>query len=436
MHKSKIITAREAVSFVKSNDQIVSGLGCSEARNFLSVLHEIADDVTNVHLNNCLPMADLPYMDAAYKDSFFVNGWFYSPAMRKMHRNGNASFIPNHLHRASIHRLAAIRPNIFIGVCTPPDEHGYVSLSTGNTYERRMIDVADLVILEMNEKFPRTYGDVELHISQVDYFIEADYDVPELPNIEPSEKDKVIGQLIASQIEDGDSIQVGIGGIPNAVVNALYDKRNLGVHTEMLTSEIAKLAMAGVINGAKKTLHRGKMVTTFIMGDKTLYDFCHENPSVLVLDGHYVNKPSVIAQNDNQVSINTTLEIDLSGQCASESIGHIQYSGTGGQVDTARGAVDAKNGKSFIALYSTAMVRNRETGEREEKSKIVSQLTPGAVVTLTRSETDRVVTEYGIAELRGQTVDERVKRLIAIAHPAYREQLHYDAKKFGILGGH
>lgn len=436
MIESKIITPERAIEFVKSNDQIVTGLGCSEGRAFLSVLHQRADDLKNVHISNCLPMATLPYMEPEYKDSFFLDGWFYSPVMRRMHKQGNASFIPNNLHMAAMHRLDAIKPNIYVGVCTPPDKHGYVSLSTGNTYERRMIDAADLVILEMNRNFPRTFGDVELHVSKVDWLIDADYDVPALPNIETSEKDEKIGQLIASQIDDGDNIQVGIGGIPNAVIKALYGKRDLGIHTEMLTSEVARLAKAGVITGDRKSLHRGKMVTTFIMGDQELYDFCDENPAVMVLDGNYVNRPDVIAQNDNQVSLNTTLEIDLTGQCASESIGPIQYSGTGGQADTARGAQEAKNGRSFIALYSTAMVKNRETGEREEKSKIVAQLTPGAIVSLQRSDVDRVVTEYGIAELRGKSVVQRVELLIGIAHPAYREQLLFDARRMGIIGGH
>ncbi len=434
-HKMNIITPEEAVSFVKSHDQIVVGLGCSEGRDFLGALHTRADELRDVHLNNCLPFAMLPYMEEQYKESFFLNGWFYTPPIRQIHKNGNASFIPNNLHFAATKRLAAIKPNIYSGVCSMPDKHGYVSLSTGNTYERRMMDAADLVILEMNPKFPRTFGDVEVHVSEVDYFIESNYDVPELPTIEPSEKDHIIGDYIASQVNDGDTLQFGIGGIPNAVASALYSKRDLGIHTEMLTAEIAKLAKAGILTGSRKSLHRGKLVTTFIMGNKELYDFCDDNPAVMVMDGSYVNDPYVIAQNDNQVSINTTLEIDLTGQCASESIGSTQYSGTGGQTDTATGAQKARGGRSFIALYSTAMVRNKETGEREEKSKIVTQLTPGAIVSLSRNDVDRVVTEYGIAELRGTTVAERVKRLVAIAHPNYRDKLLFEARQVGIIGG-
>lgn len=432
----KVVTAEEAVSFVKSGDEIVTGLGCSEGKAFLQTLHTIAPKINDVSVTNCLPMTPFEFMEKDYADSFFINGWFYTPPIRALHNNGNASYIPNNLHFAATKRLEHKKPNIYVGSCSAIDKHGYVSLSMGNTYERRMMDAAEIVILETNPNFPRTFGDVEVHVSEVDYFIEADYEIPELPYVEPNEKDQMIGQNIADYIEDGDNLQFGIGGIPNAVADALMDKKDLGIHTEMLTSGIAKLAKAGVVNGRKKSLHKGKIVTTFIMGNKELYEFVDDNPAVLVMDGHYVNHPKIIAQNDNQVSINTAIEIDLTGQCASESIGTIQYSGTGGQTDTARGAQDAKNGKSFIALYSTVSVKNKDTGEREEKSKIVPILTPGAIVSLSRNDVDYVVTEYGVAELRGTSIVERVERLINIAHPKFRDELWEQAKEYNIIGGY
>lgn len=428
------ISVEEAIKLVKDNDNIVTGLGCSEGRAFLENLHLIDQGITNVSVSNCLPMTDFKFMTEDYADQFLINGWFYTPPIRKLHKNGNASYIPNNLHFAGTKRLQHVKPNIYVGVCTEIDRHGFVSLSMGNTYEKRMMAAADIVILETNPNFPRTFGDVEVHLSDVDYFIKGSYPVPELPDVEPSEKDYIIGQYIADQINDGDTLQFGIGGIPNAVASCLYDKKNLGIHTEMLTAEIAKLAEAGVINGREKSLHPGKIVTTFIMGNQKLYDFVDDNPSVLVLDGHYVNHPKIIAKNDNQVSINTTLEIDLTGQCASESIGPIQYSGTGGQTDTARGAQDAKNGRSFIALYSTFSKKNKETGETTEFSKIVPQLTPGAIVSLSRNDVDYVVTEYGVAELRGTNVQERVERLIKIAHPDFREELYEQAIYLGVIG--
>ncbi|NLC41551.1 MAG: 4-hydroxybutyrate--acetyl-CoA CoA transferase, partial [Erysipelothrix sp.] len=332
---AEYITVQQGLDMINEGDEIVTGLGCAEAHDLLSSIHLIADRISKpVEITNCLPMHDFKFQDAEFADKFFVNGWFYSPTIRKMHKNKNASFIPNNLHLAGSRRLQHKVPRFYIGSCSAVDEHGYISLSTSNTYEKEMIDTVDIVILETNPKFPRTFGDVQLHIDEIDYLIEANYEVPVIASAEPNEKDEIIGQLIADLIQDGDCIQLGIGGIPNAVARALYGKKDLGVHTEMLTSEMAKLAKAGVITGAKKQINRGKMVTTFIMGDKKLYEFAHNNPSVEVIAGSWVNNPYVIMQNDNQVSINTAIEVDLTGQVASESIGHIQYSGTGGQADT------------------------------------------------------------------------------------------------------
>lgn len=429
----KKITASEAVKKVKSGMMIVTGLGCAEGRDFLSQLHNVADEVSGVTVTNCLPMSDPDFMKKEYKNSFYVDGWFYSPALRKAHQNGNISFIPNHLHLAGIKRLAHVHTDIYVGACSMPDKHGYVSLSLSNTYEKRVIEEADLVILEINPNMPYTYGDLELHLDEVDYVIESNYFPAELPDTEPNEKDIAIGNNIASQINDGDCLQLGIGGIPNAVASALKNKKDLGVHTEMLTTGLMKLAKLGVVTNKRKTLHKGKMVCTFAMGSKELYEFIDHNPGVSVLDGAYTNDPHVIGLNDNMVSINTTLEIDLTGQCCSESIGSTQFSGTGGQVDTAVGAQNAKNGRSFIALYSTAMVKNPITGEREEISKIVPQLKQGAVVTLSRNDVNYVVTEYGMVNLKGTNVRERVKLLISIAHPKFRNELLEQAKALGIV---
>ena len=254
-----------------------------------------------------------------------------------------------------------------------------------------------------------------------------------MPDAPFSEKDAVIGKYIADMVPDGSCIQLGIGGIPNAVAEALKTKNDLGVHTEMLTTGMMKLAKMGVITGKYKQINKGKMVAAFAMGEPELYEFMDYNPSIAIMDGAWVNDPYVIAQNDNQVSINTTIEVDLTGQCASESLGSRQFSGTGGQADTAIGAQMSKNGKSIIALYSTVMVKDKD-GNRHEVSKIVPQLMAGATVSLSRNDVDRVVTEYGVAELRGTDIRERVERLIAIAHPKFREELHDDAVRVGILG--
>jgi acyl-CoA hydrolase len=434
-YSKKIITIDKALSLVKNNDKIVTGLGAAEAREFFTHIHEIFDKgIRNITINNCLPMCIGEYLtNPSYAKFFEINGWFYTPVIRKLHPLGAASFIPNHLHFAGLKRFQHIKPNIYVGNASMPDRHGYVSLALSNTYEKQAIAKADLTILEINPNVPRTFGDVQLHVSEVDYLVETNYAVPEIPDAEPSELDKKIGQYIADEIQDGDCIQLGIGSMPNAIAKSLYNKKNLGVHTEMLTSEIPKLVQAGVINGSKKQLLPEKMVCTFILGTREMYDFVDDNPGVAVMDGGYVNDPYVIAQNDNQVSVNSCIEIDITGQCASESVGVKQISGTGGQADTVIGAQNSKGGRSYICLYSTATTKGPDGGTKLV-SKIVPTLNVGAAVSLSRNDVDRVVTEYGIAELRGTTVRERVERLVAIAHPDFREQLLRDTYALGIIG--
>ena len=431
---AKFVTIQEALGLVNSGDYIVTGLGAAEGKEFMTHLHTIADRVKDVTVSNCLPMGAYEFMvNPAYKDSFMTESWFYTPALRKASANGNVSFIYNHLHLASSKRLYYRTPDIYVGICSMPDKHGFVSLSLSNTYEMPMLKAAKTVILECNPNAPRTFGDVQLHVDDIDYLVECDYPMPELADAEPNEKDMVIGKYIADMIHDGDCIQLGIGGIPNAVAASLMDKKDLGVHTEMLTTGMVKLAKAGVITGKCKQNNPGKMVAVFAMGTKELYDFIDDNPSVAIMDGAYVNDPYVIAQNDNQISINSTIEIDLFGQCCSESIGHVQFSGTGGQADTAIGAQMSKNGRSVIALYSTAMVKNKATGERVETSKIVPLLKQGAAVSLSRNDVDWLVTEYGAVSLRGTSMAERARRIISVAHPDFREELTQEAIKLGIL---
>lgn len=430
----KYVTVQEALEVVRSGDYIVTGLGAAEGKEFMTHLHTIADRVKDVTVSNCLPMGAYEFMiNPAYKESFTTESWFYTPALRKAQVNGNVSFIYNHLHLAAFKRLCHRTPDIYVGICSMPDKHGYVSLSLSNTYEMPMIKAAKTVILECNPNAPRTFGDVQLHVNDIDYLVKCDYPMPELADAEPNEKDMTIGKYIADMIHDGDCIQLGIGGIPNAVAASLMDKKDLGVHTEMLTTGMMKLAKAGVITGKCKQNNPGKMVAVFAMGTKELYDFIDDNPAVAIMDGAYVNDPYTIAQNDNQISINSTIEIDLFGQCCSESIGPVQFSGTGGQADTAIGAQMSKNGRSIIALYSTAMVKNKATGERVETSKIVSTLKPGAAVSLSRNDVDWLVTEYGAVSLRGTSMAERARRIISVAHPDFRDQLTQEAIALGIL---
>ena len=436
--KAKYITVDQALDLIQTGDKIILGMAASEPQLFVNRLHEVTKrGVTDVLVTNCLPInQEAPYFaDPKYNHAFQLDSWFYSPGLRRHHGSGQISFIPNHLHLASEKRLQHTKYNVFVGAAAMPDEHGYVSLSLSNVYEKMACEQADTIILEVNPNFPRTFGDLEIHISEIDYLIKADYPVPEIGSNELTEKDRIIGNLIADMIEDGSTLQLGIGGIPNAVAEALKDKKDLGIHTEMFTSGMMNLIEAGAVTGKKKNIYPGKHVACFAYGNKKLYDYINNNPSVLILNGNWVNDPNVIGLNDKQVSINSCLEIALDGQVASESFGTSQFSGTGGQSDTAIGAQISKGGKSFIALYSTAMVRNRETGEREEVSKIVPILAPGAEISLSRNDVDYVVTEYGVAALRGTSIQERAKLLIEIAHPKFREDLTKQAIKYGLIAG-
>lgn len=431
--ENKYISVEKALSMVKSGDIIVTGLGAAEAGLFMENIHTIADKVRGVTIVNCNPTHAGKFYAPEYVDSFSVNGWFYAPPMRKAHAQGNMAYIPNHLHLAATKWLYRNKPNIFVASASLPDEHGNISLSTSNTYETRMLEAADLVILETNPNFPFTSGDLIVPMEKVDYLIAADYPVPVIPDVPSSDKDRIIGRTIAEFVPDGACIQLGIGGIPNAVAEFLKEKNDLGVHTEMITSKMVELMQMGVINNKYKQICTGKMVATFALGNQAVYDYMDHNPNVELRDGAWVNDPYVIAQNDNQISINTSLEVDLTGQCASESIGSRQFSGTGGQSDTAIGAQMSKNGRSIIALYSTAMVKGPD-GERREVSKIVPQLQAGAAVSLSRNDVDLVITEYGVADLRGTTIRERVESLIQIAHPKFRDSLWDQAVEVGILG--
>lgn len=433
-YTTKIITIEVALALVKSDSCIVTATAAAEPQAFLSQLHTIADRVKNVNVNLCLSLRSYEFFEnPKYEESFEIVSWFHGPGTRKAQKLRKVTYCPNHLRYMAKKRLSKVHPNIYVGNGTYPDEQGFVSISLSNIYEKEVIEKADIVIIEMNKNCPRTFGDVELHMKDIDYLVETDYDILEVPSTEPNEKDLTIGKYIAEYIQDGDCIQLGIGGIPNAVAKSLYGKKNLGVHTEMLTAEMVALAKAGVINGSCKQIDKGKMVATFAMGTREMYEYMDNNPSISILSSTYVTDPNTIAKNENQVSINTTLEVDLTGQCCSEALGQVQFSGTGGQSDTAVGAQLSKNGRSFIALYSTAMVRNPKTGEKEEVSKIVCQLKPGAAVSLSRNDVDYLVTEYGVVNLKGRTIRERVELIISIAHPKFREQLMQDAINAGLI---
>lgn len=429
-YRKKLIDIGEAVSKIKSNDNIVVAMCASEPQGCMGQFHTVADRVENVRVFSCLTLKPYDfYMKPEMKGHFELASWFHAPGSRSAIKNGTGTvtFVPNMLHRSATDFIFARKPHIFFGTCTPPDRHGFVSLSLGITYEKDILEAADLVILEVNPRLPRTFGDTHLHISEVDFFVKHEQDVPELPSPQPSETDLLIGGHIGELVEDGSTIQLGIGGIPNAAALALKNKKELGVHTEMIVDSMMELYEMGVITNSQKAFHKGKFVGTFAMGSRKLYDWLDDNVAVEFQRGRWVNDPAVVARNSKMVSINTCLMVDLTGQVASESLGPVQYSGTGGQSDTAQGAVEGFDGKgkSIIACYSTA--------KNGAVSTIVPMLPEGTAVTLHRSFVDNVVTEFGIARLRGKTVRERARELISVAHPDFRAELTKQAQALGYL---
>ena len=363
--------------------------------------------------------------------AFVIETWFSTPLLRRLWHTGRISYIPNNLHFAGTKRNFRRTSALMVCLASPQGPDGLTRFACGNTYEERIGAAAKYRVLEVSQNTPWCPGQNYLDPDSIDFIIESDGSPGTIPYVEPNEKDLRIGQIIGELVEDGDCVQVGIGGIPNAVCQHLYHRKDLGIHTEMMTTGIMDLIKAGVVTGARKQVDVGLTVFAFALGSPELYAFMHQNSSLFTGRGEEVNDPYVIARNDNQVSINTTVEVDLTGQCCSESIGTQQISGTGGQTDTAVGAQMSKNGRSIIALYSTLEKPNKQTGELEVISKIVPTLRPGAGVTLSRNDVDWVVTEYGAVRLRGTSVAERAKLLISIAHPQFRDELAGAAKKFG-----
>jgi acyl-CoA hydrolase len=421
LYKRKLISVEEAVNMVQSNQKVCTAMAASEPQGLLKGLERRKDELENVSLVSCLMMGDYEILKPEMKGRFLNETWFYGPGDRANHSHGNVTYIPNNLHEAGRKKLANDKINIFWGTASPMDKRGFFSLSLGLTYEKMMVEAADIVVLEINENLPWTLGDTHVHISEIDYLVEHNAPLLEIPVVEPQEEERIIGNYIAEMIEDGSTLQLGIGGIPNAIAQSLVGKKDLGIHTEMFTDGMVDLFAAGAITGRRKTLWRGKMVGTFALGTKKLYDFIDRNLAVEFQQGNIVNDPCVIGQNYRMVSINTALQVDLTGQVCSEAIGNRHYSGTGGQADTHRGAQRSEGGKGIITLRSTA--------KRGEVSTIVAQLPTGAKVTLGRNDIDYVVTEYGVAHLKGRSVRDRVEAMINIAHPDYRSELRAEAER-------
>ena len=422
-YRDKLVSIEEALSHIKTGDVIATSQCANEPTAVFDAMHTLQGRIGPVKMYG--PMCFLPHkfmQDPACSDTFEIDVAFLMGDTRKSHAARALNYYPTDLHNGPARWMTVNDCNVFIAAVTPMDRHGYFKIPLCLIHEKAFLEAADMVILEVNSNLPSVWGDTEVHISQVDYIVEADSPLPYLPESTPSETDMTIGGYVAEMIQDGDTIQLGIGGIPDAAALSLMDKHDLGVHSEMITNSMVTLVENGVITGRKKSIHKGKIVGTFAYGTQKLYDMLDNNPGVQLLRGDYVNDPWVVAQNDNFVSVNSCLAVDLSGQICSESIGSRQYSGTGGQVDMAVGASHARGGRNIIAVPAT-----KKGGT---VSSITAQLAPGSIVTLSRNEVDCVVTEFGVAWLKGRNVRQRVENLIAVAHPDFRAELRADAEKY------
>jgi len=433
-YKRKLMSIEEAILSLPKRCTVIVSMAAAEAQGFLSNIHKFKNHFEKIKVVTCLDMGYYDFfLNKDYEDVFQLHTWFFSDSTRKSKYQNNLDildFIPNNLHMAGLDKVMAEKEEgnilVFWGSCTPMIEKtGYFNLGISNVYEKDIAENADIVVMEVNQKMPFVHGDTEWHINNVNIIVESDWDIPELSILEPKEEEKRIAEYIADMIPNGSTIQIGIGGIPNAVARLLEDKKDLGVHTEMLTESMIDLFEKGVITNMKKSLWRGKFVIAFALGTQRMYDFINHNPGILELRGRYVNDPYVVGLNDNMVSLNTAISVDLTGQVVSEAIGTQQYSGPGGQLDTHRGAIRSKNGKGIIALRSTA--------KKGTISTIVPMLAPGAPVTVPRHDLDYVVTEWGKVHLRGRSAGERAKQLISIAHPNFRKELEEKAKEMRLI---
>ena len=436
--KRKTISQDDAVWQIPDNAYLFT-YGFGEPVGLLSRLTQLKGKKRNITYIDSLNAKPYEFLsDPEMRGVVDAESIFFGHFCREFQKSGSISFIPNHLGRGfrdklwEIKHYHADRPIVYAIQVSPMDQHGYFTTGTVGMSTRMLVETADKVIVEIDENMPRTFGNTYIHVSEVNFAYQGPNEMFYMPERPQNDEDLTIGRYIAELIEDESTLQLGIGGIPNAVAAALKDKHELGVHTEMLSDSLIDLYKEGVVTNRAKTLHRDKMVTAFSYGSKAAYDFLNENPNVLHLEVGYTNDPAVIRQNRKMVSVNTTLQVDLMGQCASEAIGTLQISGTGGQTETASGARQSEGGKSIIALHSTANVRTAD-GDRERISTILPVQPAGTVISLMRSDVDFVVTEYGVASLRGASLRARAEALINIAHPDYREDLRRDARKYHLI---
>lgn len=418
-YQERTVSASEAVKHIKSNDNVVFSHALNEPRYLPEAMVERAGELENVSIYHMGSWGKGLYTLPEMQGHFIHKSFFIGNATRKAYSEGRVEYIPSFF--SEVPRL--FRDNIIpvdvamITVC-PPDEHGFCSLGISVDYTWQAIQSAKLVLAEVNPNMPRTYGNTWIKVTDIDYFVSCELPLWEIPMPPFGELEHEIGRNVARLIDNGATLQIGLGSIPDAILASLDGKHDLGMHSEMISDSIPPLVDGGVITGNLKTIHKGKLIASFIGGSKPLYKWADNNPNIELYPVDYVNDPFIIMQNDNMVSVNSALQVDLMGQAAADSIGPLQYSGVGGQIDFIRGAARSRGGKSILAMPSTA--------SKGSKSRIVPVLITGSAVTTSRNDIDYVVTEYGAAHLKGKTLRERARALIAIAHPDFRQELSKD----------
>jgi acetyl-CoA hydrolase len=425
IYQSKVTTAQDAMQVIESGQRIFLTGNCSIPKVLLAALVERAKKLEDVEITHALTMGSDEYVAEGMEDHLRVNTRFIGANVRQAVQEGRADFTPVLLSEFTLLFKNGFLPlDVALVHVSPPDEHGFCSFGVESGLTKTPAESARVIIAEVNQQMPRTLGDTFIHVSRLDYIVPVDYSLMEVSMSHgggPSELSQKIASYIAELIPDGAIMQMGIGAIPDAVLGFLYEKKDLGVHTELFSDGVIDLVEAGVINNSRKTLHLGKITAGFVIGTRRLYDFIHDNPIIELHRSEYVNDPFVVAQNERQVAINSAIEIDLTGQVCADSIGPKLYSGVGGQLDFIYGASRSKGGVPIIALPSTA--------KKGELSRIVPMLKRGAGVVTSRNHVRYVVTEYGVADLYGKTIRQRVQELVNVAAPQFRDELKRAAQE-------
>jgi acyl-CoA hydrolase len=420
----RLVSAEEAVSVVESRHRVFIHTAAAAPRTLVTALTARAAELRGVEIVHLHTEGPAPYAAAEYAESFHTSSLFVGANVRAAIATGEADYIPVFLSEVpELFRRGILPLDVALVQVSPPDRHGFCTLGVSVDASRAAVQCATRVVAEVNRRMPRTHGDSLLHVRDIDLAVDADYPLHEHPRPVLTDVERAIGRYVAGLVDDGATLQMGIGSIPDAVLTALGGHRDLGVHTEMLSEGVIDLVECGVVTGERKRVHPGKLVATFLMGTRRLYDFVDDNPQVVVLGADYVNDTAVIRRNPKVTAINSAIEIDLTGQVVADSIGMRQYSGVGGQMDFIRGASLSPGGKPIIALPSTT---------RRGASRIVPLVHPGAGVVTTRAHVHYVVTEHGVANLYGRSLRQRARALIELAHPDHREALERAAvERFG-----